>query len=119
MRVPGWRRPLRVRRGSANPIKKAPRMKTQFSQSSLVQNRPGAIVLGGNFVGLGVVRSLGARGIPTWVIDSDASKSIAQFSRYTKRFMICKERVHELLLEEGRRHRLNGWVVFPVSDEYV
>jgi len=39
--------------------------------------KPGAIVLGGNFVGLGVARSLGAHGIPVWVVDADRSKSIA------------------------------------------
>jgi len=80
---------------------------------------PGAIVLGGNFVGLGVVRSLGSKGVPVWVVDSDSSKSIAQFSRYTKRFIVADEDPVELLLREGARHGLDGWVVFPVSDEYV
>jgi predicted ATP-grasp superfamily ATP-dependent carboligase len=80
---------------------------------------PGAIVLGGNFVGLGIVRSLGVHGIPIWVFDADRSKSIAQFSRYTKRFIETKEPIAEVLLREGRKHQLNGWVVFAVSDEYV
>ncbi len=83
------------------------------------KNRPGAIVLGGNFVGLGIVRSLGTRGIPVWVIDADRSKSIAQFSRYTRRFIEAKEAITEVLLREGREHKLNGWVLFPVTDEYV
>jgi D-aspartate ligase len=86
---------------------------------STKKNRPGAIVLGGNFVGLGIVRSLGARGIPVWVIDADRSKSIAQFSRYTTRFLEVKDSVTEVLLREGREHNLNGWVLFPVADEYV
>jgi len=68
---------------------------------------------------LGVARSLGKRGIPTWVVDTDKSKSIAQFSRYTKRFIVSQEPVAELLLREGREHNLDGWVVFPVSDQYV
>lgn len=80
---------------------------------------PGAIVLGGNFVGLGVVRSLGRRGIPVWVIDRDRGLSIAQFSRYTSRFIECKEGLSELLLREAEKHDLNGWVLFPVTDEYV
>jgi D-aspartate ligase len=87
--------------------------------SNTEKNRPGAIVLGGNFVGLGIVRSLGARGIPTWVFDADPSKSIAQFSRHTTRFVETKEAITEVLLDEGRKHRLNGWVLFPVVDEYV
>jgi len=83
------------------------------------KNRPGAIVLGGNFVGLGIARSLGARGIPTWVFDTDRSKSIAQFSRYTTRFVETKEPIVDVLLAEGRKHNLDGWVVFPVLDECV
>jgi len=87
--------------------------------SNIEKNRPGAIVLGGNFVGLGVVRSLGAHGIPTWVFDADRSKSIAQFSRYTTRFVETKEAITDVLLTEGQRHQLNGWVIFPVADDYV
>jgi len=83
------------------------------------KNRPGAIVLGGNFVGLGIARSLGAQGIPTWVFDADRSKSIAQFSRHTTRFVESKEAIVDVLLAEGRKHHLEGWVVFPVLDEYV
>jgi predicted ATP-grasp superfamily ATP-dependent carboligase len=89
------------------------------AETELGGSRPGAIVLGGNFVGLGIVRSLGARGIPTWVIDTDRSKSIAQFSRYTKRFVESMEPVGDLLLAESQRHNLDGWVVFPVTDECV
>jgi D-aspartate ligase len=87
--------------------------------SDIDKSLPGAIVLGGNFVGLGIVRSLGARGIQTWVIDAHRSKSIAQFSRYTTRFIETKEAITDVLLAMGRQHQLNGWVIFPVVDEYV
>ena len=80
---------------------------------------PGAIVLGGNFLGLGIVRSLGSRGIPVWLIDTDRSKSIAQYSRYTKRFIASTEPVNELLLREARQHDLQGWVIFATNDDYV
>ena len=70
-------------------------------------------------MGLGIARSLGAQGIPTWVFDTDRSKSIAQFSRYTTRFVETKEAIVDVLLAEGRKHHLDGWVVFPVIDEYV
>ncbi|HZC65643.1 MAG TPA: ATP-grasp domain-containing protein [Candidatus Dormibacteraeota bacterium] len=80
---------------------------------------PGAIILGGNFLGLGIARSLGSRGVPVWVIDSDKSKSIAQFSQYTKRFIVTPEPAHEVLLREGRLHDLQGWVLFCGSDDYV
>src|SRR5437764_510996 len=84
------------------------------------RNQPGAIVLGGNFVGLGIVRSLGTRGIPVWVVEADRSKSIAQFSRFTRRFVEAgNEPIVDLLLRIGREHHLEGWVIFPVNDEYV
>jgi predicted ATP-grasp superfamily ATP-dependent carboligase len=86
---------------------------------NIEKNRPGAIVLGGNFVGLAVVRSLSAHGIPTWVIDADRSKSIAQFSRHTSRFLETKASIVDVLLTEGRKHQLSGWVLFPVADDYV
>src|SRR5215813_90964 len=87
---------------------------------SRTENQPGAIVLGGNFVGLGVVRSLGARGIPVWVFDADRCKSIAQFSRYTTRFVETgKQQIADILLQDEYRNQLNGWVLFPVTDEYV
>ena len=67
----------------------------------------------------GLFEASGPRGIPVWVIDADRSKSIAQFSRYTTRFLEVKDSVIDVLLREGREHDLNGWVLFPVADEYV
>ncbi len=100
------------------PMRKTEKSSTE--KSRIDKNRPGAIVLGGNFVGLGIVRSLGAHGIPVWVLDADRSKSIAQFSRYTTRFVETREEaITDVLLREGRQHRLDGWVLFPVTDEYV
>src|SRR5271170_3691350 len=113
MLVRGWRQQSPASGFHNHPAKETGLM------SNIEKNRPGAIVLGGNFVGLGVVRSLGAHGIPTWVIDADRSKSIAQFSRYTTRFVETKEAITDLLLTEGRKHKLNGWVIFPVADDYV
>ena len=86
--------------------------------SQLDAKSPGAIVLGGSFVGLGLVRSLGARGVETWVVDTDRSASIARFSKYTKRYILAED-PYQWLLREGHQHRLNGWVVFPVTDYFV
>jgi len=83
------------------------------------KNGPGAVVLGANFVSLGITRSLGMHGIPVWVIDTDRSNSIAQFSRYTTRFIETNEAIPDLLLRLGREHRLDGWVLFPGNDQYV
>ena len=41
----------------------------------------GAVVVGGDYQGLGIVRSLGIRGIPVCVVDDEYS--ISRFSRYS------------------------------------
>ena len=41
---------------------------------------PGAIVIGGDYQGLGIVRSLGRRGVDVVVIDDE--RSISRHSRY-------------------------------------
>jgi D-aspartate ligase len=83
---------------------------------------PGAIVLGGDYQGLGIVRSLGRHGVPVCVVDDE--HSIARVSRYTD----CWARVADLgdeqalvddLLRIGRERDLGGWVVFPTRDETV
>ncbi len=94
-------------------------MKNELATQFPGDRIPGAIVLGGNFLGLGIARSLGRRGIPVWVVDTDRSKSIAQYSRYTKRFIVSQEPANELLLKESRLHDLQGWVIFTGSDDYV
>jgi predicted ATP-grasp superfamily ATP-dependent carboligase len=82
----------------------------------------GAIVLGGDYQGLGIVRSLGRHGVPICVIDDE--HSIARVSRYTG----CWARVADLgdegrlvedLLRIGRERELEGWVLFPTRDETV
>jgi len=79
----------------------------------------GALVLGGDVAALGIVRSLGRHNIPVWVVDR---QSIAGLSRY------CSHRISgwpdaeeaqqiEFLLQIGRQHRLDGWVLFTTGDE--
>ena len=45
------------------------------------KDQVGAVVVGGDYQGLGIVRSLGRRKIPVCVIDDE--HSIARYSRYT------------------------------------
>ena len=83
---------------------------------------PGALVLGGDYHGLGILRSLGGRGIPTCVVDDEYS--IARFSRYCTRFVRCPSLRDEdetivSLLETGKRLILDGWVLYPTRDEHV
>jgi D-aspartate ligase len=86
------------------------------------ERAPGAIVLGGDYQGLGIVRSLGRHGVPVCVVDDE--HSIARVSRYT----CCWERVADLgdeqslvedLLRIGRERDLAGWVLYPTRDETV
>ena len=83
---------------------------------------PGAIVVGGDFQGLGIVRSLGRRGVPVCVIDDE--RSIARYSRYATHFahasdLLDQQRAVETVLEVARERGLRGWVVYPTREETV
>ena len=45
----------------------------------------GAVVVGGDYQGLGIVRSLGRRGVPVCIVDDEIS--ISRFSRYSTHFV--------------------------------
>jgi predicted ATP-grasp superfamily ATP-dependent carboligase len=82
----------------------------------------GAIVLGGDYQGLGIVRSLGRQGVPVCVIDDE--HSIARVSRYTSCWARIadlgdEQRLVEDLLRIGHERNLVGWVIFPTRDETV
>jgi predicted ATP-grasp superfamily ATP-dependent carboligase len=82
----------------------------------------GAVVVGGDYQGLGIVRSLGRRGIPTCVVDDE--RSIARFSRYATHAVRVddlrdEKRTIEHLLTIGRKLDLAGWVLFPTREETV
>ena len=82
----------------------------------------GGVVVGGDFPGLGIVRSLGRRGVPVCVVDDE--QSISRFSRYCTVSVRVPDlrdelRTVEALLEVGERFDLTGWVLFPTRDEIV
>jgi len=85
-------------------------------------DRPGAVVIGGDYQGLGIVRSLGRHGIPVCVIDDE--RSIARYSCYNTfaqrvpSLRGARETV-EVLMELGRKTGLQGWVLYPTRDETV
>jgi predicted ATP-grasp superfamily ATP-dependent carboligase len=87
-----------------------------------VSSGPGAVVVGGDFQGLGIARSLGRRGIPVRVVDDE--RSIARFSRYVDGStrvpdLRDEERTVDTLLELGERAGLHGWVLYPTREETV
>lgn len=80
----------------------------------------GALVIGGNYRGLCIARSLGRNGIPVWVTTPRHEK-VASFSRYTLRTLpwpngSSEEQVAHLL-GFAEKHHLDGWVLFPTEDE--
>jgi D-aspartate ligase len=84
--------------------------------------RLGAVVVGGDYQGLGIVRSLGRSGFPVCVVDDE--RSIAAYSRYTTHAVRVRnlkddETTVDTVLDIGRRLRLKGWVLFATRDEVV
>jgi D-aspartate ligase len=85
-------------------------------------SRVGAVVVGGDFHGLGIIRSLGRRGVRLCVVDDEYS--IGRFSKYTT-FTVRppnlrkEEETIDFLVEMGHRMKLKGWVLFPTRDEHV
>ena len=84
--------------------------------------RTGAIVLGSDFKALGVVRSLGRRGIPCVLVDGLPRS--AWFSRYvTRRFRwsgaMWGPEFLDFLTRLGTVEGYGGWVLMPMQDEVV
>src|SRR5579862_2139610 len=87
-----------------------------------VQKKLGVVLLGSDFKALGVARSLGRRGIPSVVIDTIPRS--AWFSRYVvKRFkwpgQMDENAFVAFLLQIGKLHHLEQWILFPLQDEAV
>jgi D-aspartate ligase len=82
----------------------------------------GAIVVGGDYQGLGIVRSLGRHGVPVCIIDDE--HSIARFSRYATHSVRTaslrdERQTVDIVRDVGRRLGLDGWVLYPTRDETV
>src|SRR5213082_1776829 len=76
----------------------------------------GALVLGADYRALGVVRSLGRRGIPVWVLHGPDEHRLAATSRYARRRVQWPDGDDDdrsrLLRGLAERHQLQGWVLF-------
>jgi len=85
-----------------------------------VTEATGALIIGGNLNGLSIVRSLGRRGVPVWVVTTPNAR-LASYSRYTQRTLVWPNEDCELqaahLLDLASQFHLDGWVLFPTSDE--
>lgn len=82
----------------------------------------GAVVLGGDYQGLGIVRSLGRHGVPVCIVDDEPS--IGRMSRYARSCdriadLGDEQRLVAELLRLGRRRGWDGWVLYPTREESV
>jgi predicted ATP-grasp superfamily ATP-dependent carboligase len=85
-------------------------------------NGVGGVVIGGDYQGLGIARSLGRRGYPVCIIDDE--HSIARYSRYVTHFVRVKnlrdeQETIKAILDIGQRLKLQDWVLYPTRDETV
>ena len=90
--------------------------------SGLARGRPpaGALVLGGDYRALGVVRSLGRHGVPVWVV-RQGDDTLAARSRYALRRLPWPEDADEdaqvAALLEIADMGADGWALIPSADE--
>lgn len=82
----------------------------------------GGLVLGNDFQALGVVRSLAQHHVPVFVLSHEPG--IARYSRFCRGASICGDLLREdafcdRLVETASAHGLEGWVLYPNSDETV
>ncbi len=79
----------------------------------------GALVLGADYRGLGVVRSLGRRGVPVWVL-KEPGEPLASVSRYARRSLPWpaegEDRV-AFLCDLAESEGITGWALVPTADE--
>jgi D-aspartate ligase len=80
------------------------------------------VVLGGDYQGLGIARSLGRHGIPVCVIDDETS--IARASRFVKHVIRARDLrseagLLEALAQARRQLGPERWVLYPTRDETV
>jgi predicted ATP-grasp superfamily ATP-dependent carboligase len=79
-------------------------------------------VIGGDYQGLGIVRSLGRRGVDVVVLDDESS--ISRYSRYCRHTVRVpslrgEDETVQALLSLARAHDVGGWVVYPTREETV
>jgi len=89
-----------------------------------MQEKVGAIITGGDFQALGVLRTLARKNIPIIMLDSD--HCIGKYSKFKKKFFKSphpsdNQSYVKFLLELAKRENIHKerWVIFPNSDEIV
>src|SRR5471030_2088060 len=79
---------------------------------------PGALIVGGAHVSIGIARSLGRRGIPVWLL---ANHPIPKYSRYVQRSFPWPGADHEdgvaSIIDVAKRYDLKDWVLISTGDQ--
>jgi predicted ATP-grasp superfamily ATP-dependent carboligase len=90
--------------------------------SARSKERVGALITGADYRGLGLVRSLGRKGIPVCVLTHD-DHWLARFSRFARRTFCwppgSEDQRAEFLVRLAKKHGLRGWVLLPTDDDAV
>lgn len=89
-----------------------------------MQEKIGAVITGGDFQALGVLRTLAKKDIPIIMLDSD--HCISKYSRFKKKFFRSPRPSDEqsyvnFLIDLAKKEKIHSdrWVIFPNSDETV
>ena len=81
---------------------------------------PGALIVGGAHVSIGVARSLGRRGVPVWLM---ANHPLPKFCRYVRRRFDWPGADHaeaiSSIVDVATKHGLDGWVLIATGDQDV
>jgi len=79
----------------------------------------GALLIGSDVNALGVIRSLGRHNIPVWLIDKKMMAGLSHYCSYRISDWPDAEETQQVqfLLQIGRQHGLDGWVLFATDDE--
>ena len=83
----------------------------------------GVIVIGDHVQALGIIRSLGRRGIPVYLLH-DKKLCIGRFSRYTKKFLVVPDDNDEIkfidfLTRLAKNDLVKNWILMPTNDSWA
>lgn len=87
------------------------------------QKLPGVIVIGDHVQGLGIIRNLGEKQIPVYLVH-DKNICIGRFSKYLKKFlkspkMTEQTEIINFMVKIAKKYNLFGFVLMPTNDAAV
>jgi len=88
-----------------------------------MKNTLGVIVIGDHVQALGIIRSLGKRNIPVYLLH-DKNLCIGRFSCYSKRYIKTpnpsnKQEFVDFLIKLANGEQIEGWILMPTHDVAV